>query len=495
MRVPVPAEVPAVHALGRVHLVGVGGAALSGIARLLVARGCTVSGSDASDSAVLADLRAVGVTCWVGHSAAQVGDADTLVVSTAVRDDNPEVVEASRRGVLILPRSAALVSLTADRRVLAVAGTHGKTTTSSLLAMALRATGTDPSYAIGAELTATGTNAYAGNGDDFVLEADESDGAFLAYSPQAAVVTNVDADHLDVWGTTEAYQAAFEGFVDRVRPGGFLVCCVDDPGAARLADLAARRGHEVIRVALADAAGAGTAALVADDLELAGTTSAFTVCPGAAAAGMIAPQVSSEADHALGRVQLQVPGRHYVLDALAALAVGLRLGHDLPTLAAGLAQHTGSSRRMEAKGSRGGVLVYDSYAHHPVEIAADLAGARAVAGDGRLLVAYQPHLVSRTRLFGAAMGEALGAADVVVVTDVYVAREDPDPKVTGELVASAVPLPADRVHYIPDLDDVAKAMAGLARPGDLVLTLGAGDITTVGPQLLGLLPDEAGGRP
>jgi UDP-N-acetylmuramate--alanine ligase len=487
MRVPVPDVVPGVPELGRVHLVGVGGAALSGIARLLVARGCTVTGSDAADSAVLADLRALGVACWVGHAAEHVGEADTLVVSTAVRDDNPEVVEARRRSLLILPRSAALVSLTADRRVLAVAGTHGKTTTSSLLAMALRATGTDPSYAIGAELTATGVNAYAGGGNDFVLEADESDGAFLAYSPHAAVVTNVDADHLDVWGTPEAYAAAFAGFVDRIQPGGFLVCCLGDLGAARLADLAATRGHNVVRVALADAPGSEQADLVAEDLELAGSSSAFTVRAAADAHAWLSPPAAS------GRVRLQVPGRHYVLDSLAALAVGLRLGHDLPTLATGLGRYTGSSRRMEAKGLRAGVQVYDSYAHHPVEIAADLAGARSVAGTGRLVVAYQPHLVSRTRLLGAAMGLALGAADVVVVTDVYVAREDPDPEVTGRLVAAAVPLPAERVHYVPHLADVAKALTGLARPGDLVLTLGAGDITTVGPQLLELLPDEPGG--
>lgn len=472
MRVPVPDVVPAIGALGNVHLVGVGGAALSGIARLLVARGSTVSGSDAVDSAALVDLRALGVTCYVGHAAHQVGAADTVVVSTAVRADNPEVVEAGRRGLLLLPRSAALVALTADRTVLAVAGTHGKTTTSSLLAMALRATGVDPSYAIGAELTATGTNAHAGSGDLFVLEADESDGAFLAYSPYAAVVVNVDADHLDVWGTPQAYQAAFVDFTERVAPGGFLVCCVDDSGAARLADTAARRGLEVLRVALADSPAAATADLVAADLALVGATSAFTV---------------RRADVEIGRVHLQVPGRHYVLDALAALAVGLRLGYDVATLATGLAQHSGSRRRMEPKGEAAGVRVHDSYAHHPVEIAADLAGARAVAGAGRLVVAYQPHLVSRTRLFGAAMGEALGSADVVVVTDVYVAREDPDPAVTGRLVADAVPLPPDRVRYEPSLDAVPDTLARLVRPGDLVLTLGAGDITTVGPRLLHLL--------
>jgi UDP-N-acetylmuramate--alanine ligase len=490
MRVPVPEVVPAVGALGRVHLVGIGGAALSGIARLLLARGCVVSGSDAADSPTLHELRALGVRCWVGHAAEQIGDADTVVVSTAVREDNPEVLEARRRHLLLLPRSAALVSLTADRTVLAVAGTHGKTTTSSMLTMALRATGADPSYAIGARVTATGTNAFAGTGDAFVLEADESDGAFLAYSPTGAVVTNVDADHLDVWGTPHAYEAGFLDFTERIRPGGFLVCCVDDSGAARLADAGERRGVEVIRVALADGPGAMHADLLADDIALAGMTSAFVVRPGRT--GLAATSDSHEHGWPSGPVRLQVPGRHYVLDALAALAVGLRLGHQLPVLAAGLAEHTGSSRRMEPKGERNGVLVYDSYAHHPVEIAADLAGARAVAGSRRLVVAYQPHLVSRTRAFGAAMGEALGVADVVMVTDVYVAREEPDPAVTGALVAGSVPLPADRVHYVADVADVAEALAALARPGDLVLTLGAGDITDVAPRLLELLAPREG---
>ena len=487
MRVPVPEVVPAAEALGRVHLVGIGGAALSGIARLLLARGCTVSGSDAVDSPALEDLRALGVRCWVGHSAEQLGDADTVVVSTAVREDNPEVLEARRRNLLLLPRSAALVALTADRTVLAVAGTHGKTTTSSLLTMALRASGADPSYAIGARLTATGTNAFAGRGDTFVLEADESDGAFLAYSPTGAVVTNVDADHLDVWGTPEAYEAGFAEFVGRIRSGGFLVCCVDDPGAARLADHGERLGVAVIRVALADGPGASSADLLADEVQLVGTGSHFVVRESDQGSSAVGETLKASS----GEVSLQVPGRHYVLDALAATAVGLQLGHGLPELAAGLAEHTGSSRRMEPKGERNGVLVYDSYAHHPVEIAADLAGARAVAGRRRLVVAYQPHLVSRTRSLGAAMGEALGTADVVVVTDVYVAREDPDPAVTGALVSGAVPLPPERVHYVPDVADVAQTLAGLSRRGDLVLTLGAGDITDVAPQLLDLLADGA----
>ncbi|SDC95705.1 UDP-N-acetylmuramate--L-alanine ligase [Nocardioides lianchengensis] len=449
MRVPVPAEVLPADRLGRVHFVGIGGAGLSGIARIMLARGLTVSGSDGADSPTLDALRAAGARVHVGHDAAQVGDADTLVVSTAVREDNPEYVEALRRGLRVLPRSTALAAVMAGRRVLAVAGTHGKTTTTSLLTVALQTAGADPTYAIGGELSATGVNAAEGSGELFVAEADESDGAFLHYTPYAAIVTNVDADHLDQWGTPEAYAAAFDEFADTLDPEGFLVCVVDDPGAARLADRHEAAGRRVVRVSARE--------------------------PGA-----------------LAGVPLWSPGEHYLADALAALAVGRTLGLDEDDLVRGLASYTGTKRRMERKGEVGGVRVYDSYAHHPVEIAGDLQAARVLAGDGRLVVAFQPHLVSRTRIFGTAMGEALGAADEVVVLDVYLAREDPDPDVTGALVADAVPLPRERVVHVAGIDEAARELVARARPGDLVLTLGAGDVTHTGPQVLALL-EEAGG--
>jgi UDP-N-acetylmuramate--alanine ligase len=470
MKIPVPDEIPPAAELGRVHFVGIGGAALSGIARIMARCGVPVTGSDDHDTPFLPSLREIGVPCHLSYDAAHVGDADTVVVTTAARDDNPEVRAARERGLRILPRSAGLKSVMAGRRVLAVAGTHGKTTTTSLLTMAVRACGVDPTYAIGGVLGATGRNADAGSGDLFVAEADESDGAFLVYHPHAALVTNVDSDHLDVWGTEEAYRAAFAEFVGTIDRDGFLVLCTDDPGAAGLVDVARARGLPVVTV------GEDPSCDVrATSLSFAGSASSFEVTDG---------------DTVLGPVVLQVPGRHYVLDALAALALGLRLGLPFADLRTGLEAFTGTGRRMERKGEAGGVRVYDSYAHHPVEIAGDLQAARALAGDGRLVVAYQPHLVSRTRIFGAAMGTALGAADEVVVLDVYVAREDPDPEVTGRLVADAVPLPSDRVHYVADLDDVPAELLRLARPGDLVLTLGAGSVTDVGPLLLDLLEDS-----
>jgi UDP-N-acetylmuramate--alanine ligase len=471
MRIPVPDVIPPASELGRVHFVGIGGAGLSAIARIMAQQGVTVTGSDDQDTPFLPSLRELGVPVHLGYAAEHVGDADTLVVTTAAHDDNPEVVEGHARGLRILPRSAGLKATMAGHEVVAVAGTHGKTTATSMLTMALLAAGADPTYAIGGVLAATGRNADAGASGLFVAEADESDGAFLVYRPQGALVTNVDADHLDVWGTEEAYHAAFADFVATIGPAGpGLVVCGDDPGARALLGPAAEHGLAAVSVG----EGADNDWRVVD-LDLTGGTSSFAL---------------ARADQELARVELAVPGRHYVLDAAAALVTGLGLGHPYADLARGLGEFTGTGRRMERKGQAGGVRVYDSYAHHPAEITGDLEAARALAGGGRLVVAFQPHLVSRTRIFGEAMGIALGAADEVVVLDVYVARERPDPEVTGRLVADAVPLPAAQVHYVPDLPDVPAELARHARPGDLVLTLGAGSVTEVGPVVLALLAER-----
>ena len=473
MIIPVPDEIPPAGQLGRVHFVGIGGAGLSGIARIMLARGITVSGSDAEDSRALKALRVHGARCFVGHDAAHVHDVETVVASTAVRADNPEVVEAQRQRLRLLPRSAALESVMQGRRVVAVAGTHGKTTTASLLTVALQHCAVDPSFAIGGELNESGTNAYDGSGDIFVAEADESDGAFLVYSPFAALVTNVEADHLDNYGTEEAYHAAFTEFLDRIDPEGFLVTCIDDAGAADLAEQARARGITVVRVGES-----ASADLRVETLSFAGSTSRFSVVDGS---------------RELGEIALQIPGRHYVLDAAAALGAGLGLGFPFADLKQGLEAFTGTRRRMELKGEVAGIRVYDSYAHHPNEISGDLQAARSIAGSGRVVVAFQPHLVSRTRIFGAAMGQALGAADEVVVMEIYVARESPEPGVTGKLVSANVPLPPAHVVFEPSWPQTAARLVERARPGDVVLTLGAGDVTLVGPDVLELLAGAGSG--
>jgi UDP-N-acetylmuramate--alanine ligase len=466
-----PVAVVPLSDLGRVHLVGIGGAGMSGIARVMLARGVSVSGSDSAQSATLKELESRGARVHVGHDAANVGDADTLVVSSAIREDNPELAEARRRGLRVLHRAGALASLTVGRRVIAVTGTHGKTTTTSMVTTILNGTGACPSYAIGGTLAATGVNAADGPGGDFVAEADESDGSFLMLAPDAAVITNVDADHLDNYGTVEAYRASFRAFCDRIVPGGLLVTCADDPGAAEVARYAAQRGIRVRTY------GETTDAdYRISGISVTGMTTSFTVNGprlGPAAAG-------SSKTFALGTT-IAVPGRHNALNAAAALAVTLELGVTPAAAAEALAGYQGAGRRMEPKGEEGGVRVLDTYAHHPAELAADLAAAREITAGGRVIAVFQPHLYSRTRIFAAEFGAALGLADEAVVLDVYPAREDPEPGVTGALVVDAVPGGA---RYVPLAADVPHAVAAIIKPGDLVLTMGAGDVTRLGPLIL-----------
>ncbi|WP_182375910.1 UDP-N-acetylmuramate--L-alanine ligase [Nocardioides sp. WS12] len=465
MKIPVPAEILPAAQLGRVHFVGIGGAGLSGIARLMHQQGIAVSGSDANDSVVVRALRAEGITVHVGHDAAHVDGVDTVVATTAAREDNPEIVAAQAKGLRLWPRSAGLQSVLIGKRVVAIAGTHGKTTTTAMLTVALQEAGLDPTFVIGAEVATLGTNARLGTGDIAVVEADESDGAFLVYTPEIAVVTNVDADHLDHWGTPEAYAAAFATFV--AGASSSAVVNADDPGSAALA---------IATEGVATAGFVDGADIQGSALAVVGGGATFEVRSG---------------DTDLGAVSLAVPGTHYAQDALLALAAGIDLGADPALLIRGLARHRGAKRRMEFVGEAAGVRVYDSYAHHPSEIRGDLQAARSLVGsDERLVVCFQPHLVSRTRIFGVEMGEALGAADEVVVLDVYVAREDPDPAVTGALVADAIPLPAAQVRFAPDRGQVVTTLDGIARPGDLVLTLGAGDVTTLAPELLAVLAER-----
>jgi UDP-N-acetylmuramate--alanine ligase len=463
-----PTEPVPLDELGRVHFIGIGGAGMSGIARIMLTRGTKVSGSDSGASATLDELAALGARVHVGHAAGQVGDADTVVVSSAIRDSNPELAEARRRGLRVLHRAAALASLMHGRRVVAVTGTHGKTTTTSMIATVLLATGAGPAYAIGGLLAATGTGAADGPGPDFVAEADESDGSFLMYAPDVAVVTNVEADHLDNYGTEEAYRASFADFLAKVKPGGVLVTSADDPGTGDLAAQARARGLRIVTFGESPAADYRVTRVTASGMETSLT---------------IRRPPDQDLDLVIG-----VPGHHNALNAAAAFAAAVELGVEPARAAAALASYRGAARRLEPKGEAGGVRVLDTYAHHPTELAADLRAARAItAGSGRVIAVFQPHLYSRTRIFAADFGAALGLADEAVVLDVYAAREDPEPGVTGRLVADAVP--GGAAHYVPEFADVPKVVAALAAPGDLVLTMGAGDITKMGPLVLAAIAD------
>jgi UDP-N-acetylmuramate--alanine ligase len=489
MALVTPTEPVPLGELGRVHFAGLGGAGMSGIARIMLARGVEVSGSDTTaESVALTELAALGARVCVGHAAGHLGDADTLVVSSAIRTGNPELVEANRRGLRVVHRAAALASLMVGRQVIAVTGTHGKTSTTSMIATVLIETseaGAEPAYAIGGVLAATGVGAADGDGPYFVAEADESDGSFLMYSPDIAVVTNVDADHLDNYGTEAAYRASFAAFLGRVKPGGLLVTCADDAGTRDLAGQARALGLRVVSYGESPDADYRIGGVRTSGMETSFTLRAEPP------AGQSRPGPFGKIDLDL---QLRVPGRHNALNATAAFAAAMELGIEPARIATALASYRGAARRLEPKGEARGVRVLDTYAHHPTELAADLRAARDITtGGGRVIAVFQPHLFSRTRIFAAELGAALGLADEAVVLDVYAAREDPEPGVTGALVAGAVPGGAAR--YVPGFADVPAVVAALARPGDLVLTMGAGDITKMGPLVLDEIAASAATTP
>jgi UDP-N-acetylmuramate--alanine ligase len=418
-------------------------------------------------------LRAQGAAIAVGHSGSNLdqlpGGPTAVVVSTAIREDNPELVEARARGTVVLRRAEALAALMLDHRVACVAGTHGKTSTTSMLTVALQHCRMDPSFAIGGDLNESGANAHQGTGGVFVAEADESDGSFLYFSPSVAVVTNVEADHLDHHGTVEAYVAVFDSFLERIQPGGVLIACADDPGSAALAERAAKLG---IRVRTYGRLATGPGAVRLVDYRPADSGGVATV--------------ELDGGETLD-VRVAVPGEHMAGNAIAALIAALELGADRQGVLIGLAAFGGVRRRFEFKGQAGGVRVYDDYAHHPTEVAAQIAAARPVAGDGKVVVVFQPHLYSRTRLFAEEFAAALGTADGVVVLDVYGAREQPEPGVTGALVSGLVPLDVGKVVYEPSFDRVPALVASMVGEGDLVVTMGAGDVTMLGPEIVGEL--------
>ncbi|OCG73157.1 UDP-N-acetylmuramate--L-alanine ligase [Microbacterium sediminis] len=458
LSVPIPSEIRAVH------FIGIGGSGISGLARMFLAAGVPVSGSDRAESQNTRDLEALGATVHIGHDAAHLGDVDTVVYTGAIWPENPEFLAAKERGLTLLHRSQALKYLIAGRRLVSVAGAHGKTTSTGMIVTGLGRLGADPSFVNGGVIQDRGASSDVGSDDLFVIEADESDGTFLLYDTSIALITNVDADHLDHYGSHEAFDDAFVAFADRAREA--VVISADDPGALRVG---ARLTHPNV-VTFGEAADAAVRVvdIVTD--------------------GPVSFAIEHAGERAEGR--LQVPGRHNAINAAGAVAVLLQLGYELAPALRAVEAFGGTVRRFELHGTERGVSVYDDYAHHPTEVAAALSAARSVVGDGRIIALHQPHTYSRTQLMHAEFARVLEElADHTVVLDVYGAREDPIPGVTGRLVSDDFRDPS-RVHYVADWQQAAEYTAGVAREGDYVITLGCGNVYQIIPQVLGALRGE-----
>ncbi|THG35390.1 UDP-N-acetylmuramate--L-alanine ligase [Glaciibacter flavus] len=452
--------------LGRVHFVGIGGSGMSGIARLFLGAGHTVTGSDVRDSANIAALRDAGASVHIGHDAANLGDADTVVVTGALWQDNPEYQLALERGLPVLHRSQALAWLVSKQRLISVAGAHGKTTSTGMIVTGLLGLGQDPSFVNGGVIDTLGVSSARGEGELFVVEADESDGSFLLYDTSVALITNVDPDHLDHYGSLEAFEDAFVRFAAEANE--FVVISSDDAGARHVG--ARLDGAQTITFGEAEDADVRVFDVVTD--------------------GPVA--FSLEWQGIPYSARLRIPGRHNAINAAGAFAVLAGLGFDPEAALAAISTFGGTERRFQLHGTVGGVSVYDDYAHHPTEVAAALSAARTVVGDGRIIAVHQPHLYSRTRLFAQEFADVLETyADETVVLDVYGAREDPEPGVTGALVSERFSNP-EHVAFVSDWQDAADYTASIARDGDFVITLGCGDVYRIVPQLLGSLQKADG---
>ncbi|GEO95977.1 UDP-N-acetylmuramate--L-alanine ligase [Kocuria turfanensis] len=456
--------------LGRVHFIGMGGAGMSAVAKLMLAHGVPVSGSDRQDSPALRQLEDLGATVFVGQRAEHVTGARTVVVSTAIPPEDPEYAAARAAGLRVLHRSDALAATMHGRDVVAVAGTHGKTTTSAMAALALHAAGRHPSWAIGAHVADLGANAALGDGRWFVAEADESDGSFLKYGPRVAVVTNIEPDHLDFYPSREAFYQAFDDFAATLTGDGLLVACQDDPGSRALAERHRAAGGRVVSYGTDATADVRVLPHGTDGLR---THSTLVLGEGA--------------DRREEQLELAVPGRHNVLNATAAFCVAVEAGVPPADAVRGLAGFHGSARRFDLRGEGRGVRVFDDYAHHPTEVVAALTAAREVAGGHRVIAIFQPHLFSRTRQFAAEFADALALADESLVIDVFAAREQPVAGLTSEVITERAPA---HVRYVPDGAQAVAEAARAARPGDLVLTVGAGDVTRLGPLLVDRLGES-----
>lgn len=440
----------------RLHFIGIGGAGMSGLARIALSHNITVTGSDAKDSTVLSGLEALGAKVWAQHSAEQVDGADYIIFSNAISQANVELIRAAELIIPQLTRAQALAVLMSESKSIAVAGTHGKTTTSSMLTVALQSCGSDPSFAIGGTLTSSGSNAHRGTGEFFVAEADESDGSFIQYRPFAAIVTNVEHDHVDYFATPADVFKAFSAFTDTIAADGLFIYCADDAGSAAL-------GEKVAAESSLTAISYGTregSDLLIDSIKLLAMSSTSRVL---------------WRGRLLGTLTLRVPGLHNVLDAGAALAMGVALNQPVPELLAGLASYQGTGRRFELKATIKGIRVIDDYGHHPTEIRATLEAGRRYAGDGRLLVIFQPHRYSRTQAFMKDFATALDIADEVILLEIYAASEKEIPGISAALISESM------VHgrFIPNFLEASDWMIENAKPGDVIMTLGAGDVNSL----------------
>lgn len=443
---------------------------MSGLARVLHERGVSVTGSDMRRSRYSAALEEMGVPVSIGHDAANVGDPQVVVASTAIPESNPELQEARRRGIPVWPRARMLAELAGDRQTVAVAGTHGKTSTSSMMAAALIAAGEDPTFLIGGELPDMGGNARCGNGPHYVVEADESDGSFLLLDPYCAIVTNIEADHLDHYASLDEIVETFGEFLERIRPDGVAVLCADDEIVLSLADRTAARVVTYGR-----------------------SESAHVRLVGYEARGRAGSFAVEMPDGRTVSCTLSTPGEHMALNATAVLAVCHALGVDLSAAARGIASFSGVKRRFEAVGEAAGVRVVDDYGHHPTEVRATLGAARNAA-DGAVWVVFQPHRYSRTRALAEDFGQSFADADHVVLLDVYSAGEPPVPGISGKTLVDSVlrHAPRTRLAYFPHRSATAAYVAERARPGDLVMTMGAGDVTNLAPEILRALEERVG---
>ena len=452
----------------KIHFIGVGGAGMSGIARIMLAKGFSISGSDKSESAMLTSLRALGAEIFIGHASQNLGDAQMVIISSAINESNAELLAAKAKGLPIIARATALAWLMSESTSVAIAGTHGKTTTTAMLTVALQSAGLDPSFAIGGTINTAGTNAHSGTGTIFVAEADESDGSFLAYKPTGAIITNIELDHVDHFPNEDAVFEVFEQFVSSIKQGGFLVACGDDAGVSNLLKRIQRTDLQIYLY------GKGSSNdFRIDKIHLAPKGSSSVV---------------SSTGRKVGDLNLAVAGEHNLLNGLAAFAAASALGAAETKLLDGLASFTGTKRRFELKGEVGGVKVIDDYGHHPTEVKVTLTTAKNLAQAGRVIVIFQPHRYSRTAAFATQFSTSLALADFTYLLEVYAASEKPLPGVSSLLIAKA--MNPQQVKFEPSMIEVVNEVVAMAKSGDVILTLGAGDVSSLGEPILQALANR-----